>query len=378
MRNLAQADARRVECYAASKALSNVSDVFFTIAAVAAIAATLAPFLRSDVWWIRTLDFPRIQIAIISALILAADLAFRTDAGLGAQIIRAALLLCILYQAYAIRPYTLLARKEVEAAQEPRKETSLTLLLANVKMDNHNSALLREIIVAANPDLILIVEADDWWQRELRGFATSHPFVVQQPQDNTYGMLLYSRLKLLRPEIRFLVEDDVPSIHAIIKLPAGTEVEIHCLHPRPPVPQEATESTPRDAELMVVGKESKGKTLPIVVMGDLNDVAWSRTNYLFQKVSGLVDPRIGRGLYNSFHAGYFFLRFPLDHFFHSTHFRLVDLKRLAYFGSDHFPMFIHLSYEPDAQRQQKAPEAGASEETEAAKKIAEASTQGKP
>jgi endonuclease/exonuclease/phosphatase (EEP) superfamily protein YafD len=128
---------------------------------------------------------------------------------------------------------------------------------------------------------------------------------------------------------------------------------------------------------MVVGKETKGKELPIVVMGDLNDVAWSRTNYLFQKISGLVDPRIGRGLYNSFHAGYFFLRFPLDHFFHSTHFRLVELKRLAYFGSDHFPMYIRLSYEPEAQRQQKAPEAHASDEAQAAEKIEEASTQRK-
>ena len=48
----------------------------------------------------------------------------------------------------------------------------------------------------------------------------------------------------------------------------GTEVEIHCLHPRPPVPQETAQSTERDAELIVVGKESKGKQLPIVVMGD--------------------------------------------------------------------------------------------------------------
>jgi endonuclease/exonuclease/phosphatase (EEP) superfamily protein YafD len=353
-------------------------DVLFTIAALAAITATLAPFIRSDAWWIRTLDFPRIQIAIISALILAADLVFRTDAGLSAQIIRVALALCILYQVYEIRPYTIFARKEVEPAKKPRKESTLTLLLANVKMDNRHSALLREIIVEADPDVILVVEADEWWQNELGGFAETHPFTVQQAQDNTYGMLLYSRLELVGPEVRFLVEDDVPSIRAVVKLPTQTEVEIHCLHPRPPVPQEAAQSTERDAELMVVGKETKGKLLPIVVMGDLNDVAWSRTNYLFQKISGLLDPRIGRGLYNSFHAGYFFLRFPLDHFFHSTHFRLVELKRLAYFGSDHFPMYIHLSYEPEAQRQQKAPEAHASDETQAAEKIEEASTQRKP
>ena len=347
-------------------------DVFFTIAELVAITATLLPLSRSAVWWIRTLDFPRIQIAFIGALVLAADLAFRTDAGPSAQLIRAALALCILYQAYEIRPHTILARREVQPAQKPRQESTLSLFLANVKMDNRNAARLREIIGAADPDVILVVEADAWWQSELDGFGNTHPFMVRQPQANTYGMLLYSRLELLRPEVRFLIEKDIPSIRAVVRLPEGTEVEIHCLHPRPPVPQEAAQSTERDAELMIVGKETKGKELPTIVMGDLNDVAWSRTNYLFQKISALLDPRIGRGLYNSFHAEYFFLRFPLDHFFHSTHFRLVELKRLAYFGSDHFPMYIRLSYEPGARLQQKAPEADASDEMQAAETIAEA------
>ena len=298
-------------------------------------------------------------------------------AGASALSIRTALALCVLYQLYQIRPYTIFAGKEVQPAKAARPETTLSLLLANVKMDNRNAARLRQIIAAADPDIALVVEADAWWASELDGLAKSHPFTVGQPQDNTYGMMLYSKLELLHPEVRFLVEDDIPSMRARVRLPAGNEVEIHCLHPRPPVPQESPRSTERDAELMVVGKETKGKELPIVVMGDLNDVAWARTNYLFQRISGLLDPRIGRGLYNSFHADYFFLRFPLDHFFHSNHFRLIELKRLAYFGSDHFPMYIRLSYEPEAKRQQKTAEADAADHAEAAETIAEAATEPK-
>ena len=355
--------------------MERLLDVFFTIAELAAIASTLVPFIRSDAWWVRIFDFPRIQIAAISTLILAGDLAFRKDTSLSGHIIHVVLTLCILYQAYKIRPYTVFARKQVERAKQPRNESTVSLLLANVKMDNRNSILLRQIITEADPDVILIVEADEWWQNELRRFATIHRFTVQQPQDNTYGMLLYSRLELVGPEVRFLIEDDVPSIRAALKLRAGVEIELHCLHPKPPVPQENAQSTERDAELMVVGKETKGKELPVIVMGDLNDVAWSQTTLLFQKISRLVDPRIGRGLYNSFHAGYFFLRFPLDHFFHSTHFRLIRLKRLAYFGSDHFPMYIRLSYEPEAQRQQTGPEARQSDESQATAKINEASNE---
>lgn len=358
--------------------MERLLDVFFTIAELAAIASTLVPFIRSDAWWVRIFDFPRIQIAAISTLILAGDLAFRKDTSLSGHIIHVVLTLCILYQAYKIRPYTVFARKQVERAKQPRNQSTVSLLLANVKMDNRNSILLRQIITEADPDVILIVEADEWWQNELRRFATIYRFTVQQPQDNTYGMLLYSRLELVGPEVRFLIEDDVPSIRAAVKLRAGIEIELHCLHPKPPVPQENAQSTERDAELMVVGKETKGKELPVIVMGDLNDVAWSQTTLLFQKISRLVDPRIGRGLYNSFHAGYFFLRFPLDHFFHSTHFRLIRLKRLAYFGSDHFPMYIRLSYEPEAQRQQTAPEARQSDESHATAKINEASNDDRP
>lgn len=55
-------------------------------------------------------------------------------------------------------------------------------------------------------------------------------------------------------------------------------------------------------------------------------------------------------MYNSFNARVPVLRFPLDHIFHSEHFRLVRLERLGKFGSDHFPLFIELSYQDDVAR----------------------------
>ena len=93
---------------------------FLTTVELAAIAATLLPFSRSSVWWIRFFDFPRAQIAVIGAVALAADLTFSTQAGPTAQLIRAALALCILYQAYEIRPYTIFSGNEVQPAKNPR------------------------------------------------------------------------------------------------------------------------------------------------------------------------------------------------------------------------------------------------------------------
>ena len=333
------------------------------------IAATILPILRKDAWWIRVFDFPRLQITAIIAATFAAYVAFKWEPMWAENLFLLTLSSCLIYQSFMMYPYTRLARKQVQQSRNTRDDSSFGLLFANVLMENRNVAKLKEIISEVDPDIILTAETDDWWKEQLQGFEQTHPHTIQQPQDNTYGMLLYSRLELLNPTVKFLVQDDVPSLHARVRLRSGKEVELRCLHPRPPFPTEDERSTERDAELLIVGKETKELTAPVVVLGDLNDVAWSRTNYLFQDISGLLDPRIGRGFYHTFHAKYPFIRFPLDHFFHSNHFRLVDFRRLAYFGSDHFPVYIKLSYEPSAENQQEELQADRSEQEEAEEKI---------
>ena len=332
------------------------------------ILATVLPFLRKDEWWIRIFDFPRLQITLIIAAVVAAYLPFRGDS-VAEHGFLVALILCLVYQGYMMFPYTRLSPKQVQWSKKATKDSSLSLLFANVLIENDNAARLKEIIKRADPDLILTAETNLWWREQLKEFDRTHPYVVAQPQDNSYGILLQSRLELINPQVKFLVQDDIPSIHTRVRLRSGMEVELRGLHPRPPVPEEDGRSTERDAELLVVGKEVKGKKDPIVVLGDLNDVAWSRTNNLFQDISGLLDPRIGRGFYHTFHARYPFIRFPLDHFFHSNHFRLVELRRLRYFGSDHFPVYIKLNYEPDAEKEQEELHAEQSQKEEAEEKI---------
>lgn len=119
-----------------------------------------------------------------------------------------------------------------------------------------------------------------------------------------------------------------------------------------------------------MGRRVSEATGPVVVCGDLNDVAWSRSTRLFQKISGLLEPRKGRGFFSTFHARYPGFRVPIDHVFHSDHFRLVKMRRLGYVGSDHFPVHIVLSYEPEAVHEQEGLHADAADHHEADQTIA--------
>ncbi|NJK87759.1 MAG: hypothetical protein HC906_19090 [Bacteroidales bacterium] len=143
--------------------------------------------------------------------------------------------------------------------------------------------------------------------------------------------------------MEFLIKENIPSISANVKKEDFT-CRLICLHPQPPAPDEVINTKNRDRELLVVANrvaEQKGLT---IVLGDLNDVAWSDTSYKFRLISGLKDPRKGRGFYNTYHARIPFLRWALDHVFISKEFKLIRIERLPSIGSDHFPIsFILVS-----------------------------------
>lgn len=77
-------------------------------------------------------------------------------------------------------------------------------------------------------------------------------------------------------------------------------------------------------------------------------------------------------MYNTFHASYPFLRWPLDHVFHSKDFTLIDLKRLEFMGSDHFPNLVELALTPCQGRDQESLEIDEEDLEEAGEKLVNA------
>lgn len=326
-------------------------------------------------WAVRMWDFPRLQLGLLMlGLAVLYPLIAWWD-GWGSVwnwLVPLALVAATVRQAMWIWPYLGPAETDLlDASEDRNRDNDLTIVISNVLMENEQFDLWRDVVTAADPDVILCAETTQLWIDEIgRAFNETHPHQTFIPQDNCYGMALWSRLPLKDVEVDHIVQDDVPSIHTLVTLKDGRDVRLHCLHPRPPAPQMHDSSSPRDAELVLVARRIDGRgdeslSLPTMVIGDLNDVAWSRTTDLFLRISGLLDPRRGRGFYNSFHAEHWWMRFPLDHVFVSDDFRLVEMRRLDYVGSDHFPMLITVSLEPEKAYEQETHKADAEDRMEA-------------
>ena len=310
------------------------------------ICGTGLSLWRHDAWWVRAWDFPRAQILAVGVLIITSYILLGQPDAPPRYTLFFLLCLAMLIQTWQILPYTPLHKKESLKSITQQPGQGFSLLLANVYMENRDADRLIGLIRQKQPTIVFVAETDSWWIEHLAVLRQTYPHFIEKPLDNTYGMAVYSRLPWIEPTVRYLTEPDIPSFHGDIRFDSGQLVRVHLLHPKPPYPAESSTTEERDAEILMVGREVAQHPAPTVVGGDLNDVAWSHTTRLFRRISGLLDPRIGRGLYSTFHAKLPFLRWPLDHVFHSAHFKLLRLRQLPDIGSDHFPIFIELSLEP--------------------------------
>ncbi len=323
-------------------------------------------------WSVRGFDFPKVQLLVLYVIVAVLSVIFenyQTNLAILALLLVSA---AIVFHLIRVVPYTRLYPKEVQNNTHHDTNNTLTIMSFNVLMSNNQYAVLLDLVKQNKPDLLLLLETNKTWETALKALDADYQYQIKIPKENLYGMHFYSKSPLETSQVHYLVNQDIPSISATIRLASGQQIQLFGLHPMPPSPTESANTVNRDAELLLVGKEAAASEIPVVVFGDLNDVAWSRSTRLFKKISGLLDPRIGRGHYNTFHADYALLRWPLDHLFHSKHFMLNVIKVLPHAGSDHFPIYVSLQFHREHNHQQVSLECDLDDEEEAEKNINEA------
>ncbi|SCX96654.1 Uncharacterized conserved protein YafD, endonuclease/exonuclease/phosphatase (EEP) superfamily [Nonlabens sp. Hel1_33_55] len=333
--------------------------ITFQIIGLIAALLSLVPLFAADFWWIRVFDFPHLQLAAFTLIAIILYFFTFKPRWIKDYLYIGILIGCFAFQMTKIYKFLPISSNEVLASTEGISENKeFTVFTANVLESNESSEKLFKDIQDQNPDIILFTETNSRWLNTISSkIGQDYPYKVEQPQDNTYGMILYSKLPIRNSSINFMVDEGIPSIDAQIQLKDGNWFQLLAIHPTPPMPQHNPKSTDRDTELMRTAIKSYNSDLPVVVLGDFNDVAWSDPTELTKKIGKLLDYRLGRGFYNTFHAQYpIIMRWNLDHILTSSEFRYKNAGTGSDYGSDHFPVFVTLTYEPELAKEQEASE----------------------
>lgn len=332
---------------------------------------TLLSLIPGRSWVLRVCDFPRAQMFTLGLVLLGVGLLVYITgvewSGGGAGdgwgsvvwVSWVILLASAVVQAYWAGKFTALTKPEVPSStlasgngdrRDPKLPVDgcIRLITANVDYTNADRAGAIDRLMEMQPHILAMVETDEQWDEDIERYRERYPYMVKALRELGRGMVLLSRFPIEQGEVRYLVDDDRPSIWAELCLPDGGCLRLVVTHPPPPgLPKRRGSgrhsSKKRDIELDIIA--SRVRSQPghqWILSGDFNDVGWSGTTMRAKRVSGLRDPRVGRGMFSTFPASLPLLRYPIDHVLVSNAFLLVGLQRLDDIGSDHLPLLADL------------------------------------
>lgn len=313
-------------------------DIIIRFLGIALVIGAIIPFFREQTWWLRAWTYARLQMFVLCSLMAAVIYVLPSLNTVWDMAIMGSLVLSALGCLYDIIPFTKLAPVQTRRLREGEAHIPIRLLVGNVLMENDDYQGYLNQVKDNAPDIVFLVETDQTWRENLAELERTYPHTYMLPLPDFNGMLFYSKYPILNVQERYLVQDHIPSLTIDLDVGHTQPLRVYGIHPRPPRPEDDTSDL--DKELSFIANEVGHIAAPVMVTGDLNDVGWSSTTKKFLRVSGLLDPRHGRGLYNSYNAKNVLVRWPLDHIFHSKHFSLIGMKRLAPHGSDHFPILV--------------------------------------
>ncbi|UHC14328.1 endonuclease/exonuclease/phosphatase family protein [Methylobacterium currus] len=300
-------------------------------------AASLIPLVPIEWWAARLLDFPRLQLAAALAVVgLGLAPLLRTSPGTVGPALALAIA-ALVVNVIILWPYRPTGTTRPGACPI---ESQLSVLVANVQLGNRNAEALVEAVERVEPDLLLAMETDAWWDDVLKSRLGSMPHSLQRITGSYYGIHLFSRLPLVNGEIRHPAGQDTPAVVTGITLRSGEVVTFVGLHPKPPQVWQSARG--RDAELYAAANVLRERRGSGLLAGDLNATPWELAVERMQRLAGLIDPRRGYGYVATWNAQSSWMRWPLDHVLHDGTFATLAIERLDAFGSDHFPYLVRL------------------------------------
>ncbi|MCR9183987.1 MAG: hypothetical protein NXH81_01180 [Halieaceae bacterium] len=127
---------------------------------------TLAPLSRRPQWWIRGLDFPRLQLLALATALAALYMVPLLNSKAPAHVLVIGLAIslgCAIEHGRRLIAYSRFARPELESCPATGEQSVVRIMIANVLMSNRQYSKLVELVSAQEPDLVLFLESDKAW-----------------------------------------------------------------------------------------------------------------------------------------------------------------------------------------------------------------------
>ena len=239
---------------------------------------------------------------------------------------------CVAYLVFVTQPWALVPIGNAGVAKD---ETSIKVLSWNVLVSNPSSDTIRNLIVEADPDVIVLIEVRPGLIDSLELGSSAYPTIVEQPSWGGEGIAVLSRVPDTQVEFLDFEFEYQPGVLAKLSL-NGKTVKLVGLHTLSPVP--LYRAAVRDRQIESVCSWASKQTVPVCICGDFNTTPWTRP---FQRLleSGFVDSRRQVGNCPSWPAPLGVFGIPIDHVLTKGDCRVFNRTVIRRdLGSDHFPV----------------------------------------
>jgi endonuclease/exonuclease/phosphatase (EEP) superfamily protein YafD len=218
----------------------------------------------------------------------------------------------------------------------------LRVVSANVLSQNPTPEKMLELVRAADPDLIVLVDARQRsWQPVLSELATSYPYEAPQEWRERTPVILFSRHPIVAAQVVRPPGGRRPYLVAEIAV-GDTTVVVAGVHPSSPSPTEPGDTRRRNRELDHIAEIAGAADRPVIVAGDFNTTPWSPYYQDLLAAAGLRNAALGHGYIGTWPTWFWPALIPIDHVLLKGPLAVTTVRRGPAIGSDHFPIIADL------------------------------------